>query len=672
MAGAYIPSGTDLSPASQQMDMELEGGVNPPLLPATVDPQPIDRLGPQTELHKMVLKKLLDRLNMSERKMNSFYSRWRWNEKRMQAFIDLPQYEQLLKQVSQTKDNTPPPLVSITVPYTFSTIWTIVTYLAQTFTGKKPMFQVGSLQAELVEAASLMETKLQYDADHTRLIRALFQFFLDGEMYGVGVIRTLWETKKAFRTSWSMQPVGGQLIPDTAPTNVRQRTLRTVYEGNNCVSVDPFMFFPDPRVPMAEVNRKGEFVFWRTYLGKHIMKKAEKLGELKWIDAAGNTLPNNFSDSSQSIRNLISSGDASAGSRDTQDRGVETYFQVDQGTVEIVPAEWGLSESQEIEKWIFTILNKKQIVQAEPLELDHDMHPVAVIEPYTFGYGFGQVGSADMLGPLQDTISWFINSHIHNVRSTMNNSFIVNPSAVEMQDLKGNQPGKLIRLKPSAYGVDVRTVIQQLQVSDVTQGHVRDMQEFIRMGDQLSAVNDNLRGINQAGGRKTATEVRTSGEAGASRLATHARLISAQGIVDLTEQMSLNNQQNLTQEFYLQVVGQDGLSKPSIIHPQDLVGDFFFPVHDGTLPIDRVGALDIWKEILTGVAQDPQLRASYDIGRIFEFVAQLGGAQNITSFRLMQPQQMQQQQEAGNLVPLPNQSGGAMPPGMEALGGLSG
>jgi hypothetical protein len=648
-----------------QLDLDLPGGVNPPL-PAAAITAPIDLLRPNSELHRLVLQKLRDRLQMSERKMTNFYGRWRLGEKKMQAYIDLPDYEKLLKQLATTNAE-PPPLVSLTVPYTFATIWTIVTYLAQTFTGRKPMFTVGSNRSDMVKAAEMMEIKLQYDADHIRLIKSLFQFFLDGEMYGVGIIRTLWKVDQKFRTVFADTPVGGQLMPDTPSTRIRQREKRVVYEGNDCRPVDPFMFFPDPRVPMSEVSRRGEFVFWRTYEGLHTLRKAQADGALKWIEAAGTTLPASQGDSSQSARNLLSQGDSYAGSSNAYEVKGSNYAQVDQGTVELIPSEWGLSDSDDMEKWIFTILNKKQIVQAEPLDLDHDMHPVAIIEPYSFGYGFGQVGMTDMLGPMQDTVSWFINSHIHNVRSTLNNSFIVNPSAIEMQDLKQNGPGKIIRLKPSAYGVDVRTILQQLQVQDVTRSHVSDMQEFIRMGDTMSAVNDNLRGINNAGGRKTATEVRTSGEAGASRLATHARLISSQGVVDLTEQMSLNNQQNLTQEFYNRVTGPEGAEAiPSIIRPEDLVGDFYFPVHDGTLPLDKIGLLDIWREILTGVAADPELRAQYNVGAIFEFVAELGGAKNISQFKLTPPEVAEAQAAAGNAMPVPGLSGN-MPAELAAI-----
>ena len=42
------------------------------------------------------------------------------------------------------------------------------------------------------------------------------------------------------------------------------------------------------------------------------------------------------------------------------------------------------------------------MIQAEPLDYDHDKHPVAVIEPSAFGYAFGVRVSPDFLGPIQE------------------------------------------------------------------------------------------------------------------------------------------------------------------------------------------------------------------------------------------------------------------------------
>lgn len=621
--------------------------------PADSEKRPIDLLEPESPLHSKVLEHLLKRLQMSEDAMDDFYPRWQINEKKLQAYIDLPDWEKELK--AMTDSGQPPKVVNITIPYAFATVSTIVTYLMQTFTGRKPMFQIGSYKADTAEAAPLMETALQYQADHTRIIRHLYQFLMDGEVYGCGILKTKWKRETKMRTKYKAGPIQRVMgaIFQSKPQRVREESV--VYSGNEVASVDPYMFFPDPRVPMVEVNRRGEFVFWRSFEGYHTLKLMEADGELRWVDKGSNKMPQNLNSGDESARQILSGGQANPYSYYTA-AGVKDFFQIDQGTVVIIPKELGLGESTKPQKWIFTIKNKSQIIQAEPFDADHDMHPVAVSEPYSQGYGFGNPGIMDYQGPIQDTLSWLVNSHMDNVKTALNNMFIVDPSMVEMQDLKNPGAGKIVRLKESSYGRDVRSALHQMQVYDVTRGHIDDFENFMRLGDALSSVTDNLRGLQDAGGRKTATEIRTSGEAAASRLASHARLISSQAIVDLAEQMAINTQQFLDYDFYTHLLGNDG-SVDQIIRPEMLVGDFYYPVHDGTLPMDKVALMDIWKEIFVGVAKDQELRSQFSVPKIFEYIAELGGAKNIDQFKIQvnpaSPEQIVQGTQAGTLAPVP-------------------
>lgn len=634
--------------------------------PATIPEgmRPIDWLKPGTPGHQNVLNMLTTRLQLSEQMMAGFYNRWQAQEKRVQAYVDLPDYEKQLQQMND--EGKPPQVVSVTVPYSFATISTIVTYLLHTFCGRRPMLQVSAYKNTSVKAAQNMELVLQYNADHTRLVSQLYQFFMDNEVYGVGILRTAWKKSYAYRTRRVIQPkfniFGVSLGGTSMPT--RERVL--TYSGNMVFSQDPFMFFPDPRVPMREVNRRGEFVFWRNYDGKHVFKalEAEPNSAFKWVDNADTKLPGNqfAGGNNSSERTLRAGGQSMPSMNDGLGKSIPSAMQCDEGTVRLIPKEWGLGESREVQLWIFTILNKNQIIRAEPLDLDHGMHPIVVTEPYSLGYGFGSVGMSDMLGPVQDTISWMLNSHIFNVRTALNNMFVVDPSMVEMQDLKNPEAGKLIRLKRAAFGQDVRSVINQLQVADVTGGHMRDMEVLLRIGQILSSVTDNVMGMQDAGGRKTATEVRTGAESAGSRLASHAKVISAQGMVDLAEQMCLNIQQFIDAEFLVNVLGQDGLTpEQTLIKPEDLNGDFNFPINDGTLPLDRVALLDVWKEIWQAITQSPVLSQQYDGIKVFEYVAELGGARNIQQFKLQlaPPDQLTRAEQSGNAIPLTPPSGGA-------------
>lgn len=634
--------------------------------------RPIDRLRPGSPEHQRVLDYLLKRLEMSERAMSKFHSRWKVNEMKVQAYINLKKWEQVLKDANEKGEA--PKVVSVVVPYSFATLQTIVTYLAHSFMGRKPMFQIGTYKKESTLGAKWMETVLQYNAEHTNLVRHLFQFLQDGEMYGVAILRTKWREEKAMRTVWTERPKYGFLNIPLGKERVRSRELRTVFAGNDVVSIDPFMFFPDPRVAMVDVNKKGEFVFWRTFEGRHLLKAEEAAGNIKWVDNIGDSPHSNRTTGQDSQRSLISLGDPVPGLRQDSTGWSRQNPQIDQGTIDIIPKELGLGDSDKVEKWIFAIGNKNQIIQAEPFDADHGMHPVAVAEPSTLGYGFGQAGSMDYIGSTQDTLSWLVNSHIANVRTALNNMLVVDPDAVEIEDLKNPDAGKIIRLKRSAWGRDVRSALSQLQVVDVTRSHISDFEMFMKLGDIMSSVTDNLRGTQDTGGRKSATEARQAVEAASSRLSAKARLISAQAISTggLTEQMVLNILQYMPEDFYQNIGGVQGMDEhfrsmgldPSAsvnISPEMLVGDFHFPVHDGTLPLDKVALLEVWKEIFLGVASDSELRQQFSIPNIFEYVAELGGAKNISQFKLdlqVAPDaQLQQQAQAGNMMPLGDANG---------------
>jgi len=605
--------------------------------PAVPDAEePMDILKPGSRHHEKALNYLNKRIEESEHKMNSFKKRWRTNELHYQAYIDLDDYEERLQNLMD--EGKPAQAKSMNVPYAYSTIESITTYCLHTFTGRRPYFAVSSNKAETAASSMYVETVIQHQLDHNRFVKQLRNFLQDMAIYGVGVMRCIWEDE------WKQRTVNVR-VPglNGEPENQKYTEWYRRYSGNVIETIDPFMFFPDPRVPMSEVNDKGEYVFWRSYAGRHELKEKEASGEYRYVDYAGSGGSHTLSGVDDSGRTARSGGEDLI-SRNPTGTYTDSYHQIDQGSVTIIPKELGLSERETPEKWLFTIANKRQIIQAEPLDYQHDMHPVAVTEPQTLGHTFGSLSYMDMIYPFQTTISWLINSHIHNVRASLNNMLVVNPKLVELQDLKEPEPGGIIRLKSAAQGMKIDdTAIKQLAVQDITRSHITDLETITRLADQVSGVNDNLRGIVNSGGRKTATEIRTSGEAAASRMASLAKTISAQAIVDLTEQMVINTQQFLDEDMYVRLVGEEGMDNPIQISPDMIEGDYHYPVHDGTLPWDRVALLDQWKELFGVVLQDPELRAQYDVSKMLDYMTKLGGLSNVDQFKKQtaDPQQVE-------------------------------
>lgn len=597
------------------------GSAPAPEMPEDVmELDPILRLKPGSDLHNFVRDELLKKIRWSERKMSQFYPRWRDAESRLQAYV-VPTDQDEQDKKDAGGEGRPPEVYNIVVPYAYSTLSTICTYLMQTFAGRDPIFPLKSYKTGTLKGARLMEQVLQHGLNSTNFQRHLWNFLWNGQIYGLSIFRTLWKKEMKHRTRW----VSGQRI----------RGLETVFEGNENISIDPFNFFPDPSVPMVEVAERGEFCWWRTFEGRHDLLLGQADGLLHWVENIGTIQgATNFQDSG-SQSSLRADGDSNPNEKDALE-GQHNVNQVDQGTVWIIPKEMGLGESQYPQRWLFTVVNKTQIVQAEPFETDHEMHPVSVSEPYAFGQGFGNLGMVDFIGPIQDSMSWLINSHMDSVREILNNTFVVDPHRVEMQDFKQGerQHGRLIRLKSTAIGSDVRTAIQQLAVQDVTQNHINDMRILQEMGDAISGVNDNLRGLQDPGGRKTATEVRISGEAGASRMATLAKVISVQALRQMANQMIFNIHQFMEESFYLKITGKEGQETPLRVFPDMLVGDFHYVPHDGTLPLDRVATVEAWVQLIQLIAGDKELRGNFDFVSLVEHVGELAGARGVEEFRV--------------------------------------
>lgn len=610
---------------------------------------------PKFEGHNKLLARIKAQISESESKMSQFYNRWNMRELQYQAYMPVQDWEAKYKNACKDKElsSVKKQDANIIVPYSFSTIRTIVTYLATVFFARKPIFTVSTYDPALIQNAKNMENLLQYNADHAKLVQQGIQFLYNGEIYGLGILKTAFKTETQPRTSWVTDVMTG--LP------LRVRESRLVYQGNTVEVIDPFLFFPDPRVPMAQVNRKGEYVYWRNFVGKFSLQRA---GETyAYLDSIGTMTPG---DTGASLANVRANGDSLNNQYDFKTvEGGSPFVQIDEGSIELIPSEIGYDlgdgfDNDKPYKFIVTVANKQQIIRFEHYEPDHDMHPVVVSEPYAIGSGFGNMGISDYLGPIQESVSWFLNSHIFNVKGIVNNSFLYDPSMIEEKDLKSDVPGRCIRIKPKAFGVDVQTYFKQLAVTDTTSGHVADMQQLMRLGNDLSAVNDNVRGMQDSGGRKTATEIRATIEAVSSRLAFHGQYISATAFTDLGKQWSLNLQQYLSNDFQMAVLGEDGAKSPVQITPYNITGDFIFPVHDGTLPMDKVALFDIWQQALQFAASQPQIMQGFDIPRIFEYVAKLGGAENIDQFRVQaQPDaQVQQQAAQGNLVPMGSIGGG--------------
>lgn len=620
----------------------------------------------ESPLHKRICDGVRERVNASKRAYDTKHQKWREAEDAAMAFIPEKEIDTLRR---NKRDNEGiPNYTTLYVPYSYGILMTSHTYWTTVFLARNPIMQFAGRHGEGEQATQAIEAMIGYQVDVGQMIVPWFIWLYDVGKYGVAILGTYWDEQFANVSSIEERD---EMFLGMLKTGAKKKVKVTKriqgYTGNKNYNVRPYDFLPDPRVTLAEFQ-KGEFCAVFRKLGWNDILRRESLGYYINIDQlkpsenkyaydqgdAGSPRIERPGDNMQNSPEFLGPMDQEQGKKQQGNATVSAY----EVYIDLIPQDWGLGKGTLPEKWVFTITSDfKLVFGAQPLGANHDKFPfnVLVFEPEA--YGIIPRGMPEILKPVQDTVNWLINSHFYNVRKILNGQYVVDPSRISISDMLTGQPGGLIRLKAAGYGTNPAEAVQQLTAIDVTSNHLRDIQVMYEMGQRAVGVNDQLMGVLQNAGRKTATEVRSASTFGINRLKTNAEYFSAMGWSPLGQMLVQNSQQYYDQTTKFRIVGDNAqMAGPAFtdVSPETISGFFDFVPVDGTLPVDRFAQANLWKEIMLSMRQMPQIAMEYDMGKIFAWVAQLAGLKNINQFKIQQMPMagIQNGVQAGNLVPL--------------------
>lgn len=545
---------------------------------------------------------------------------------------------------------------TIKIPYSYAMLLTAHTYYTSVFLARDPIFQLKGRHGESQDAETAMESLLDYQLTAGGGLPALFVWLMDIGKYSHGVLGHYWDKEVFTLNNYVEKPKMflGMPIPGTSES-VLESTDVTGFEGNRLYNIRPADFLSDPRVPLYRFQ-EGEFCIVFDKVGW--VKIAAKIAAGKYFNLKALRDSGEGKDSDD---RLGSTGyDTNLPGEDLNMYGLEgknpSTVDLYEFHWDVVPSELKLGTSNRPEKWVFTIANKSVVISAQPLGLAHNKFPFDVIPFEVEGYNVFNRSMLEVLDPLNKTMEWLFNSHFYNVRAALNNMFLADPSKINVRDLEEPGPGKLIRLKPAAYGQDVRTLLAQFPVQDITRSNLNDSETVAQLAQRITGVSDNVMGSVNSGGRKTATEVRSSTTFGINRLKTNCEWFGAVGFAPLASKLTMSTQQLYTGEKKFKIVGDQALwaQRYMNISPGAIAGMYDFVPVDGTMPVDRFAQVNLWQQLMGSMAKVPGALQQYDLSKIFAFVAQLGGLKNINRFRIqvVPDGMMQQQAQLGNVVPM--------------------
>jgi hypothetical protein len=629
-------------------------------------PEGLD-LSPFSTLHTKIVTEVVNRARDSYNIMQSRHSAWKAIDETTTAYIRVDEKEAIVK----AKDSRKP--VSIVVPQTYATLEILLTYMTASML-EDPMLRYEGTGPEDILGAILMEKVIQQQCHYTKAQMALHTMFRDGFCYGLSAVSPMWIMERGW-VSRAMPTMSGALS-EIMPGKLRVSVEELLFEGNKVENIDPYLFLPDPGVSIDKVQ-DGEFVGW--------ISRDSVIGLLKEEKTNDNYFNVRYLQHLGSCQSVLTKNDPSGRGTKSGISGYQSSFQTSMTTkpadviymyLDIIPKEWKLSSEEYPETWLFAIAADQIVIMAQPLNLNHNRKPVVTFAPDFDGYSIAPIARMEMINGLQTTLDWMFNSHVTNVRKSINDMLVVDPSLVNMDDLKDPEPGKLIRLRRSVWGRGVESAVKQLAVTDITRNNVADAGMIMDLMKATSGSVDAVSGLRRkTSERVTAEEIRGDRFGGLSRLERLAKVAGWMAMRDLGFMMASQTQQLMSQETYVKTTGQwqdvlrqeYGITDDRVaVTPFDILVGYDVQVRDGSIPGGNFA--DIWTQVLPQIMQDPEIRQRMDVVRILKHIMRSLGAKDVNQFDRRQPlppagmpqvnaqvmpdEQVMQQAQAGNLVPV--------------------
>lgn len=533
------------------------------------------------------------------------------------------------------------------VPLTHSQIQTFISFAVMMLTQRDSIYELSGSGVEDERPAKLAQAVLQRDLEHNKFEGILLpQWLTDAARYGLGIFKSQWTTETC--------PVQRQVPdpkwqPDPAMPAVTAAPLipvwedKIMYRGNKLEVISPYRWFPDTRLPLTRY-REGEFCADENEYSMGELQKLQAQGLVAGLEFVPRIQDTAFSDrrtnvmdraSNQNFDPTVAVSDASR------------YALITEVQLRCNPSKTFIDDKVAIDPTldaevilVVWIANDDRIVRISDAGYNHNEFTYDSAQFFNDQSRTLNGGIADLLAPMQDILDWLMNSRVTNVRKSVQNFMVVDPRFVDMRDLEARNP--VLRLKGLPDGMSIDQVVKQLNVTDVTSGHLTDMQNVSNISKEATGIQENLLG-QYSEGRRSAREASNVNANASARIQLPIKGLWQGGILPLGRKMLSNIQQGLDIPQLVSVVGiQKAMSDPLAVQsflPVDrsmLYGSYDFLIFDATLPSQRMAMAAALAQAGEVLMKDP--RAILVIGKdpklLFDEWLELMGVKNADRFNL--------------------------------------
>lgn len=533
------------------------------------------------------------------------------------------------------------------VPLTHSQTQTFVAFATMLLTQRDYFFDMTGAGSESQRPAELATAVLERDLEYNKFTGILLpQFLVDVCRYGVGIFKSDWvhETvptmKQVPDPKWKPDPT---LPMQVAPPMVNKYVPQISYLGNRVTVVSPYRWFPDTRLPITRA-KYGQFMADEIEYSRDELKQMESAGECAGVDYIP-TIPNNAYMDRRSF--LLDQQPALGTDPMISPEDAKHYVLVTEIEYKCNPSKVEIDDGVFLDPdldaevvYQIWVGNDNRIIRIVDQGYEHNEFLYDTAQFFNDQNRLLNFGIAELLAPMQTITDWLLNSRVANVRKVINNQLIVDPRYVDMNDLK--ERNAVIRLKGTVDGMSIENYIKQLAVTDVTTGHIGDMEVVRGLSEDATGLSENLVG-QYSSGRRSAREASNVNANAASRVILPVKGLWQSAILPLGKKMLRNLRQGLDAPQLVKVVGLSNVMEDpqavATLLPVDksmLEGNYDFLVFDDTLPSQRTAIAAQLQEVMVALSQNPELvfALGYDPKLMLQEWFKLVGIRNADRFKL--------------------------------------
>jgi len=508
----------------------------------------------------------------------------------------------------------------IKTPYSRSISDTICTYNLAIFGGAPPFrIERTDLNSDR-RAGKLLERRLHHNMRKVGYEQRLYQIFLDNNRYGMAPIANFYGK-----------------------------------DGNAPVNIDPWAYFPDPRVT-AQNRHEADFVGYRTWAS---LTALHRRGHYQNLDRLEKRRPNVSWNSNQFLKETIRDQSIDQTLSGSYSSDYKNHFGLGHAhvlnTLYVFMDPHLLDINAPFGLYRIVVADESVIIQFDPSPYPHQDIPLIHGEGQYDAHKTFSSSLYDLMMPLQRYQDWLLRTRVENVQSIVQNRLVVDPNRVNIRDILDPNSARLIRTLPGANPSDA---ILPLNVPDATRNYFSDLDTTGQLMQRLAAASDTAQGI-PTSTQRTATEISRLTALGQQRLGMQARLLSSTTIRPLVRQMIANLQFFEVDGGMVNIPEEASAENPNgdvKYNRSDIMGDFDYVVVDGTLPTSPAENSDNITQAIRTLAETG-VGKSWDMDKFVERLIESFGFEDVENWKkspseIVPDEQIQQELQAGNIVPI--------------------